>query len=193
MAANPTSFLTPEQYLELDRSSERRSEYHNGEMYPVETSGINHGRIQINLTVALERRLHDSPCQLVGPTVRVRIPGTKRYTYPDLIVACGDLQLEDSENDTLLNPRILFEVLSPSTRNLDQSVKFRLYRTIPSLQEYVMVWQDRMTIERYRRQDHPQWLFDEVSGAGSILTLDSAGCSFPLSEIYSRVELTPQD
>ena len=104
MGALPCPLLTIEQYLELDRCSERHSEFHDGEMFPIETSGLNHGRIGINLTKALDSRLENKPCELIGSTVRVRIPNSTRYAYPDLIVACGVLEFEDQKRDTLLNP-----------------------------------------------------------------------------------------
>lgn len=139
MGVLPSLPLTTEQYLELDRCSERHSEFHDGEMFPIETSGLNHGRIGINLTKAIDSGLENRPCQLIGSTVRVRIPNSIRYAYPDLIVACGVLEFEDKKRDTLLNPTVLIEILSPSTEGFDRGEKFALYRTIPSFQEYVLV------------------------------------------------------
>ena len=189
----PVPFATPDQYLELDRRAERHSEYHDGQLYPVELSGLIHGRIGINLTLALEKRLSDTPCQLIGSTVRVRIPHTRRYMYPDTIVACGDLAFEDAHRDTLLNPAVLFEILSPSTEGDDRGEKFRLYRTIPGFEEYVLVSQERVMLERYRRQDEHNWHFESITDPHGTLRLDSIAVEIPVREIYHRVDLIPPD
>jgi Uma2 family endonuclease len=189
VASVPSPRISVEDYLELDRRSERRSEYYEGELFPVEVATINHGRIQGNLYTAVRARLANGPCEALLSSVRVRIPHTKKYTYPDLIIACGMLELEDRNRDTLLNPVVLFEILSPSTSGLDHELKLMLYKTIPSLKEYILVSQRRMHIERYIRQNERQWLYDDVMAADGNLVLESVGCSIPLSEIYDKVEL----
>ena len=191
MSAVPTPRLTPEQYLELDRRSERRSEYHDAQMYPIETATINHGRIQGNLYTALRERLKNTPCEAIVSSVRVSIPRYKRYTYPDLIVACGKLELEDRNRDTLLNPTVVFEILSPSTAGFDRGDKFTFYRSIASLQEYVLVSQDRLQIERYRREDEQNWHLEAMAGVEATLRFESIQAAIPFSEIYAKVDLIP--
>ena len=193
MSAFPTPFLTPEQYLDLDRRSDRPSEYHDGEIFPIETAGVRHGRIGINLTLALDKHLEGGPCQLIGATVRVRIPNTKRYTYPDQIVGCDRLEFEDKNRDTLLNPVLLFEVLSPSTEGYDRGEKFRLYRSIPSFKEYVLVSQDQVMIELFRREDEKNWHFQVITDLDAVLHLESVQVDIPLREIYAKVDFTTQD
>ena len=189
MGALPCPLLTIEQYLELDRCSERHSEFHDGEMFPIETSGLNHGRIGINLTKAIDSGLENKPCQLIGSTVRVRIPNSIRYAYPDLIVACGVLEFEDQKRDTLLNPTVLIEILSPSTEGFDRGEKFALYRTIPSFQEYILVSQNRVLVERFRRQNEHNWHFEEITDLDASLRIESLGIAIPAREIYARIEI----
>ena len=187
MAALPSPLVTVAKYLELDRCAERGSEYYDGAMYPIETSGQNHGRIQINLFKVLDSALENSPCELVGATVRVRIPNSARYTYPDVIVSCGGVMFEDTKDDTLLNPKVLFEVLSPSTEGFDRGKKFEYYRSIPSFEEYVLVSQNRLFVERFRRQGQFSWQFEEIRGMDGVLKLESLGIEIPVREIYAKI------
>ena len=158
-------------------------------MFPIETPGLNHGRIGINLTKAIDSGLENRPCQLIGSTVRVRIPNSIRYAYPDLIVACGVLGFEDKKRDTLLNPTVLIEILSPSTEGFDRGEKFALYRTIPSFQEYVLVSQNRVLVERFRRQNEHNWQFEEITDLDASLRIESLGIEIPAREIYARIEI----
>jgi Uma2 family endonuclease len=188
MASLPTPFLTPERYLEHDRQTERPSEYHDAQMFPIETATISHGRIQGNLYTALRERLQNTTCEAFVSSVRVSIPRFKRYTYPDLILACGTLELEDENRDTLINPIVLFEILSPSTAGFDRGEKFALYRSLPSLQEYVMVSQDRVMIEHYRCENEQNWHLEAITDLDGCLRLGAVECSIPLREIYAKVD-----
>jgi Uma2 family endonuclease len=190
MASLPSPVLNPERYLELDRQSERPNEYHDSRMVPIEAATINHGRIQGNLYTGLRERLKDTSCEAFLSSVRVSIPRFKRYTYPDLIVSRGTLELEDENRDTLLNPAVLFEILSPSTAGFDRGEKFALYRSIPSLKEYVMVSQDRVMVERYRRENEQNWHLEAISQLDATLRLEAVPEAIPLREIYDKVETT---
>ena len=191
MAAVPNPLLSVEQYLELDRQSERRYEYHDAQMFPIEAATINHGRIQGNLYAALRERFKNTPCEAFISSVRVSIPRHKKYTYPDLIVVCGQLELEDTYRDTLINPTALFEILSPSTAGFDRGEKFALYRSIASLKDYVMVSQDRVLIEHYRRENEQNWRLEAITELDATLRLESALAGVPLREIYEKVDVTP--
>ena len=182
-----------EQYLDLDRCSERHSEYYDGEMFPIETAGIDHGEIQGNIYDALRELFKGRPCRAFVSSVRVRIPNTRRYTYPDVLAACGALELEDNKRDTLLNPTVLFEILSPSTEGFDRGEKFAMYRTIPSLQEYVLVSQKHVMVERFRRQTTDNWQFEAITALDGSLRLESLGVEIPVRDIYSNVELVSED
>ena len=192
MATVPSPIITMQRYLQLDRQSERPSEYYDGEMFPIAESSLSHVRIQGNLYGSLRERLEDRSCEALLSPLRVRIPHSQKYCYPDLIVACGGLELEDNEHDTLLNPTVLIEILSPSTADFDSGEKFRLYRSIPTFKEYVLVSQDRVLIERFHRQNEKNWHFETISDLDATLRLESIDVAVPMREIYAKVEF-PKD
>jgi Uma2 family endonuclease len=119
--------------------------------------------------------------------MRVRIGEIGSYVYPDIVVVCGTPELEDAELDTLLNPTVIVEVLSPSTEMVDRGTKFQRYRSIPSLREYVLVSQDAYHIEHYVRQDDDQWLFSDAVGEAASLELPSIDCTLALADVYAKV------
>ena len=188
MASAPIPLLTPERYLELDSRADRPSEYYDGEMFVIEAASARHCEIQLNLGSVLRDQLRNSDCRALGSPLRVRIP-RGRYTYPDMVAACNP---EYEEDDTLLNPVCVFEILSESTANFDLGRKFDMYRSIPSLMEYVVIEQHRASIRRYTRQPGPKWVLEEFSGLDAVLTLHSLGCQVPLSELYLHVDLDPE-
>jgi len=192
VAAFPTPYLSPEQYLELDRQSERRSEYYDGHIYPMQDTSFRHGLILTNLMGSLIPLLASSTCRMVTQTGRVQVPGDKKYVYPDLIVVCGKMEFQDGQRDTLLNPTVLFEVLSPSTADYDRGIKFEWYRSIPGLQAYVVVAHNRVAVTRYTRQTGQRWLLDDFSNIDDTLELDSINVRIPLTAIYHDIELDEQ-
>jgi len=180
--------LTPEEYLAIERNAETRSEYFDGEMYPMPGVSLAHAVIVTNLTIELGTQFLDRPCEILGPDLRVKIPRSSAYVYPDHIVVLGEPEAEDEHQDALLNPLILIEALSPSTESHDRGLKFALYRTIESLREYVLVSQTEFRVERYLRQDDGNWLYSEVTDPGGSLELASVACRVPLSRIYRKVD-----
>ncbi len=178
--------FTPEQYLELERKAEHKSEYWNGEIVAMAGASRRHNRITLNIGSGLTTRLRDTPCEPYVNDLRVRVSQTK-YLYPDVAVACGDPVFEDAELDTLLTPQVIVEVLSPSTVDKDRGIKFAFYRQLETLTDYVMVSQDEPLVEHYARQDNNQWLLTVLQGADAVLSLSSIGCDLPLPEIYARV------
>ena len=190
MASLPQTRYTPEQYLEMDRKAEYRSEYVNGEILAMAGASGVHNRITLNVGSALMALLRGSPCEPFTRDLRVAISPT-RYTYPDVVVACGGPQFIDGQLDTLMNPAVVMEVLSPTTANDDQSWKFAHYRRLETLTDYVMLSQFQPFIEHYTRQDNGQWVLTEVMGLDAVLRLLSIGCDLPLTAIYERVEFAP--
>jgi Uma2 family endonuclease len=184
--------LSPEEYLALDRAAEFKSEYYDGHMYAMSGASRMHVRITTNLSGDLHQALKHGPCEVYTIDLRLRVNPNRLYTYPDITVVCGDTELADDHKDTLLNPTLLVEVLSPSTEARDRGFKFAHYRHIESLQEYVLVWQSEPRVEIYRRRPTGDWLLSEVSGLESICRLDSVGCEISLSEIYYRVSFDAQ-
>ncbi len=194
MSAQPTPHLSPEEYLALDRAAEFKSEYYDGHMYPMEGmagGSFNHGAIIANLNGVLWQTLRGSACRLASRDVRIRI-APQAYTYPDLSIVYGPPRFADDQKDTLLNPTVLIEVLSPSTELVDREFKSRHYRAIESLQEYALVWQSEPHVEIYRRQPTGDWLLSEPHGLDSSCRFESMGCEVPLSEIYYQISFEPE-
>jgi Uma2 family endonuclease len=187
MSSQRTTLLTPEEYLEIERRAERKSEYFRGEMFAMSGASRRHVVIINNLGGELRQRLKKRPCEIYSNDMRLRVTPNGLYTYPDVMVACGELQFADDQSDTLLNPVLIVEVLSDSTENYDRGRKFEQYRTLPSLIEYVMVAQDAPRIEQYTRQPDDRWLLAETSGRDASIQLISIDCVLPLAEIYDKI------
>ncbi len=179
---------TPAEYLARERVAETRSEYVNGEIRAMTGTSRDHNLIAGNLFRLIGNQLIDGDCEVYIIDIRVRVSRTGLYTYPDLAVACSEIQFEDDHVDTLLNPVIIIEVLSPSTEAYDRGEKFAQYRRLDSLREYLLVSQDKARIERFTRQGE-FWVFSEVSGLDSALSLDAIDCDVRLRDIYRRVTL----
>ena len=188
MSTQPKVRITPEEYLALERKAETRSEYVDGEMFPMLGVSFAHNVITTNLVFELAKQFLDRPCQVCGPELRVRLPRTGSYVYPDVIVVFGEPELEDEHNDTLLNPCVIIEVLSPSTESYDRGLKFAHYRAMDALREYVLVSQTEFRTERYLRQDDGTWLYSEVTDPTGSLELASVACRIPLSGIYRKID-----
>ena len=184
MSTAPSPLLTFQQYVELDERSERPLEYVDGEVFEIESSTPNHGQIVFNLSSALGSRLKSSTCHGMGSAARIRVP-SGRYFHPDLSLVCGKNDLLPDKS--LLNPTVIFEILSDSTAGFDFGRKNQLYRTIPSLNEYILIEQNQAWVQRWFRQAG-SWRVDEFSGLDANLPIAALGCEIPLSEIYGGVD-----
>lgn len=180
-------FITPADYLARERRSEVRSEYLNGRVYAMSGASREHNRITINLSAMLHSRLRGKPCEPFSGDLRVKVSPTGLYTYPDVIVACGESRFEDEHVDTLLNPTAIVEVLSDSTEAYDRGEKFAHYRALESLTDYLLVAQDRPRIEHFIRQPDSRWLYSVADGLDSQVEIATIDCVLPLAEIYERV------
>lgn len=196
-----TRYLT-EEYLALERASEERHEYLDGEVYAMAGESPEHGAICTNLAVLFGTQLRGTPCQAFVKDMKVRsgpLPLLKRplkglFSYPDLSVVCGEMQFHDQFRDVLLNPALLVEVLSPSTEAFDRGEKFRRYRTwLPSLQDYLLVAQARPLLEHYRRVQEGRWELTTVEGLEASLGLTSLPITLPLREVYDRIVFPPEE
>jgi Uma2 family endonuclease len=181
------SHLTPEEYLALERKATTKSEYLNGQTYAMAGASREHNLIAGNVFGELRFQLRERACEAYINDMRVKISPTGLYTYPDVVVVCEEPRFEDSNIDTLLNPNVLVEVLSPSTEAYDRGEKSAHYRQLESLQEYILVAQDRVHIEHYLRQG-TRWLLTEFSDLDDVFHLVSIGCELSLLEIYAKVE-----
>jgi Uma2 family endonuclease len=191
MSAHPQPRLTPEQYLALERAAEFRSEYFDGVMYAMSGGSPFHSHINANLTAEFRNALRKRPCLVMPTDMRVRVGQGRLYCYPDLVIACAPRQFADDQKDTLLNPALIVEVLSPSTENYDRGDKAEQYRTIESLQAYALVSQTQPHVEIYHRRSNDQWLFSEVRGLDGACRFEGlAGepVTIPMAEIYDKVE-----
>jgi Uma2 family endonuclease len=190
MSSLKPSLLTPGEYLELERKSEFRSEYIAGRMYAMTGASRRHGLIAGNFFRELSSQLRTRACEAYMNDLRVKVSPTGMYTYPDIVAVCGEVLLEDDHFDTLLNPTVIVEVLSESTEAYDRGEKFAHYRRIDSLREYVLVAQDKIRVEHFRREGE-EWVFSEVSGPDATLHLGSIDCHISLATIYEKVQFDP--
>jgi len=188
MSSQPQKKLTPDEYLALERQAETKSEYVDGAMYAMSGASPRHALITGNIVQALGGRLRDRPCYVFPSDLRINVSPTGLFTYPDVVIACGELKYRDDRRDTLLNPLVLFEVLSESTEAYDRGRKFEHCRTLPSLAEYLLVAQDKPHVEQFVRQGDGRWLLGEFNRPEDVLTLPSLGSTLAMAEIYAKVE-----
>lgn len=190
MSTSPKTFLTPEQYLEIERKAEFKSEYLQGEMFAMAGAKRGHNRLVGNTfgQFYLQRRQHG--CEVYSSDMRVCVSADGLYTYPDIVVVCGEPTFLDEQFDTLLNPTIIIEVLSPSTELYDRGRKFEQYRTIESLREYVLVSSDHVEIELYTRRDDGTWLLRAANRLEDRIGFESVACTLALADVYEGVDFT---
>src|SRR5215212_8300960 len=179
---------TPAEYLQLERAAAYKSEYINGQIVAMTGASVEHNSIAGDFFGELRQQLRGRPCRAFTNDMRVKVSETGLYTYPDIVVACRPLRLEDAYVDTLLNPVVIVGVLSPSTELYDRSEKFAHYRRLESLSEYILVAQDKVRAEQFVRQGD-QWLLTEYRELDDVIRLDSIGCSVRLRDVYEGVEL----
>ncbi len=187
MSAQPQALPTLDEYLALDRDSEMRHEYVEGEIFAMSGASREHNLICSNLVAELHPRLKQKGCETYSNDMRTRIPEVGVYTYPDLVVVCGEPRFEDAEHDTLLNPTLVVEVLSPSTEGYDRGHKAIYYRSIPSLQAFMLVSQDERRIELFTRLENGQWLLSEAEGPDGVLEVAAIGSRLRLADVYDGV------
>ena len=182
-------YISPEEYLAMERNSLEKHEYFDGDVFLMAGTSEEHANISSNINISLGTQLKKRPCKSYQSDLRVHIPATGLYTYPDVIVVCGKPQLlEDAYLDTLLNPDLIVEVLSPSTADYDKGTKFDHYRTIDSLKEYVLVWQDKKRVARYTKQTDGSWTLNDFIGEEAEIVLNSISCKLLMEDIYDKVD-----
>lgn len=184
MATQPDTLLSPEDYLVLERAAEHKSEYADGEAMAMAGASYVHNLIVANVVGALWGRLRGTPCAVMPSDLKVKT--SSKIYYPDVTVLCGEPRFLDDEQDVLLNPTLIVEVLSESTKNFDRGEKFMRYRLVDSLQDYVLVAQDETHVEHFRR-DKELWVLAETRDPEDRLVLESIGCKLPLADVYDRV------
>jgi len=186
MATDPTQRLTIPEYLAFERQSEMRHEYLDGEVFAMTGASRSHNLISGNIFVEFVNQLRRRPCEAYKEGMRVRTP-SGLFTYPDVVVVCGEPRFDDDHFDTLLNPTVLVEVLSTSTASYDRGTKALEYRSIPSLAEHLIVAQDQVHIEHWCQQENGGWTQREFTTLEQTLDLASIGCHLLLADVYERV------
>ena len=182
-------YITPEAYLASERRAKYKSEYIHGEVLAISGASRAHNIITVDITTELNIQLRPRSCEIYSGDMRVKTNSTGSYFYPDVVVVCDKPQFEDNVFDTLLNPILVVEVLSPSTEVYDKGEKFAHYQELASLREYILVSQDRIRVEHYRLIE-TQWVGKEFHTSEDVLLFDSIECKLPLQDIYTRVTLS---
>lgn len=185
MASVPDPYLTSEQYLSLERQAESKSEYFDGRVYAMAGASERHNLIVANLIATIRPQLRGTACRIYPSDLKVRV-GT-RYFYPDASVICGPTQFDGDGKDVVLNPTVLFEVLSESTMAFDRGPKFLTYQQIPSLEDYVLVSQDEPLVEHFQRYQQDRWIYAQASGREAVLELPSIRGQLRLDELYADI------
>ena len=183
------AIFTPEEYLARERKALDKSEYRNGQIYAMPGASRKHNLITGNTLAELNVQLRNRVCEVYPSDMRVKVSPTGTYTYPDVVVVCEEPQFEDTHFDTLLNPTVLIEVLSPSTAAYDRGEKFASYQKLDSLCEYVLISQDRVRVEYYLRQKQT-WDLTEFHSLSDIFRLVSIACELSLQAIYAKVQFS---
>jgi Uma2 family endonuclease len=189
MSQQVKSYVSPEEYLRPERQAEYKSEYLNGEIFAMSGASRKHNLVTGNIVGELNQQLRGKPGEVYASARRVKVTATGLYTYPDVVVVCGEPKFEDEYVDTLLNPTLLVEVLSQSTERYDRIAKSSYYRTLDSLAEHLLVAQDEVRLEQYVKQANGQWLLVEYTSLDGVVELQSINCSLALGDVYDKVSL----
>jgi Uma2 family endonuclease len=183
------NYVSPEQYLEMERASEEKHEYYKGEVFAMSGASWNHNVIAKNINTLVLPFLTKSPCNMFGSDLRIHIPENSLYTYPDFSIICGEAKTTDEEKDNVTNPSVIIEILSKSTRDYDRGAKFSLYRSIKALKEYILIDSTSIFVELYIRQPDNNWLLKEYKQLTDSFYISTIGLSLFLKDIYEDVNI----
>jgi Uma2 family endonuclease len=192
MQLQENQFYSPEEYLALEATAEFRSEYLDGKIIPMAGGSPEHNQIALNLASYLDGSLDESMSVFMAD-MRLWVPRARTYTYPDVMVVSGALQMLDERKDTITNPTLIIEVLSDSTKDYDRGEKFRFYRSIPSFQDYLLVDQYSPHVEHFAKNAQSQWVLSDYDDQTARIVLDSISCEIPMTRIYRKVHLCGND
>ena len=181
--------LTIEEYLEFENTSEEKHEYYKGEIFAMSGSKIPHNAIAMNLSVILGQKLKGKSCKPFNSDQRIYIPQNSLFTYPDISIVCGTIETKDNDDWNVLNPMVIIEVLSKSTRDYDMGGKFALYRDIGTLKEYILVDSESLNVYAFRINEGGHWELEEYKKMQDVLSIKILELTIPLAEIYEGVNL----
>ena len=191
MSKQPKVRMTAAEYLSTERDSSEKHEFAFGEIYAMSGASARHVEIVGNIARDFGNQLRERPCRVYSTDLRLAVDASHRYTYPDVVVVCGQPKFLDNQLDTLLNPDLIVEVLSESTRNYDRGDKFQQNRGIPSFRAYLLVDQAKVHVERHTKQPDGTWSLWETDLLDDVVRLESIDVALPVTEIYLKIELDP--
>ena len=187
MVSAQQSLLSPEEYLSIERLADIRSEYHCGQVIAMAGANRNHNRILTNVSTSLDIQLKNRDCNNYSNDMRVSVQRGERYLYPDIVVTCGQEAFEDDHSDTLLNPLVIFEIISPSTEAYDRGLKFMYYQSIEPLQEYLLISQSHHRVESFYKQSDGAWGYRSFNNSAEKIIVQSINCFLAINDIYHKV------
>jgi Uma2 family endonuclease len=180
--------MTEQEYLAFERNSAEKHEYYKGEIFNMSGASRNHNKIDSNLRTEIGSFLKNSKCNIYGSNLRVNVKTESLYAYPDIVVVCGEEKYLDDEFDTLTNPSLIFEILSPSTADYDKGLKFELYRALESFKEYVLIDPAKVHITHYQKNVDGSWLMKEYKNMNDTLALGSIEMLLSLKDCYDGID-----
>ena len=181
-------YVTAAEYLETERLALEKHEFFKGEVFAMSGASISHNRLLKNCLVNLGTKLMGKKCEPFGSDLRIHIPKNTLFTYPDISIICGEIETTDDKFDTVTNPSVIIEILSPSTRDYDIGKKFNLYRDIDSLKEYILIDSENIVVEKHTRNNDNSWLLTEYKSIEATFLIETVGLEMKLSEIYFGVK-----
>ena len=184
------NYVSPEEYLAIERLSEKKHEYYKGQIFAMSGASWTHNVIVKNINTLVLPFLKGKPCDMFGSDLRIHIPENSLYTYPDFSIICGKPETTDEEDDTLIKPLAIIEVLSKSTRDYDRGTKFNMYRNIPTLNEYILVDSTTVCVEIYKKEGDNNWKLSEFKQLSDSVFISTIDLSLQLKEIYQDVNVT---
>ncbi|MCP4110490.1 MAG: Uma2 family endonuclease [Desulfobacteraceae bacterium] len=182
-------FVSPKEYFDMEEAAEYKSEYYHGEIFAMSGASHNHNMIAVNILASLYNSLRDSGCVVYPSDMKVQIEKAEHYVYPDVSIVSGDIEFADNRDDTVINPVVIFEILSKSTKNYDKGDKFKSYRKISSLCDYILVDQYTCSVEYFYKNDAGKWTLDEFEELSESFEIRSVGAELFLNDVYYRVKL----
>ncbi|HEX8316003.1 MAG TPA: Uma2 family endonuclease [Flavisolibacter sp.] len=189
MSAIPApKYISIKEYLAAEETSDVKHEYYKGEVFAMAGRSIAHNRIVRNVLTALDNFLQDKGCEVFPSDLKVYNEANTLFTYPDISIVCGEAERWNHRNDTITNPVVLIEILSKSTQGYDRGQKFHLYRSIPSVKEYILISSFETLVERYTKQAAGFWNFRETANPEDLFQIESIGFPCPVKELYRNVE-----
>jgi len=188
MAQPAVQFIQPEEYLAMEREATDRHEYYKGEVFLMSGASFKHNVIEDNIRVLIGSHLKGKNCRSFGSNLRVHIPSNTLYTYPDVLIVCDEPKFADDVFDTLLNPSVLMEILSPSTANYDRGTKWDLYREIESLKEYILLDSTAVHLVHYTKNSDGTWTLSELKSKEQSFTMPTIGLQLSMADVYDGVQ-----